>query len=126
MVGSRGCSWHQAPAAQKLDADQESVLKLLHRWRKEAEQAGHPIKRVVVAYEAGRDGFWLARWLEAYVIHPTSIAVSREHRRAKTDRLWAVCVMDPAGKRLKIPIWMLLPECAEITISQRPHLGKQA
>lgn len=50
------------------------------------------IKRIVVAYEAGRDGFWLARWLRArdvelYVIHPTSIAVSREHRRAKTDRL---------------------------------------
>jgi transposase len=46
----------------------------------------------VVAHEAGRDGFWLARWLrargvEAYVIHPASIAVSREHRRAKTDRL---------------------------------------
>src|SRR5262252_9438030 len=77
---------------KKLDADQESLLKLLHRWRKEAEQAGHPIKRVVVAFEAGRDGFWLARWLrshgvEAYVIHPTSIAVSREHRCAKTDRL---------------------------------------
>ena len=35
---------------------------------------------------------WLARWprargIEAYVIHATSIAVSREHRRAKTDRL---------------------------------------
>ena len=46
----------------------------------------------MVAYEAGRDGFWLARWLrargvEAYVIHPSSVAVSREHRRAKTDRL---------------------------------------
>src|SRR4051794_33811364 len=44
------------------------------------------------AFEAGRDGFRLARWLrardvEAHVIHPTSIAVSREHRRAKTDRL---------------------------------------
>ena len=25
--------------------------------------------------------------MEAYVIHPTSVAVSREHRRAKTDRL---------------------------------------
>jgi hypothetical protein len=67
-------------------------VKLLHRWRKEADQAGHPITRVVVAYEAGRDGFWLARWLrmrsvEAYVIHPNSIAVPREHRRAKTDRL---------------------------------------
>jgi transposase len=77
---------------KKLDADQESLLKLLQRWRKEAEQNGHPIQRVVVAYEAGRDGFWLARWLqmhdvEVYVIHPTSVAVSREHRRAKTDRL---------------------------------------
>jgi transposase len=34
----------------------------------------------------------LARWLEArgveaHVIHPSSVAVSREHRRAKTDRL---------------------------------------
>src|SRR5262252_6119352 len=77
---------------KKLDADEESLLKLLHRWRQEAERAGYSIKRIVVAYEAGRDGCWLARWLrvrgmEAYVIHPTSIAVSREHRRAKTDRL---------------------------------------
>src|ERR1700756_721975 len=77
---------------KKLDADEGSLLKLLHRWRKEADQAGHPIRRVVVAFEAGRVGFWLARWLrtrgvEAYVIHPNSIAVSREHRRAKTDRL---------------------------------------
>src|SRR5467141_878229 len=36
--------------------------------------------------------FWLARWLrardiEAHVIHASSVAVSREHRRAKTDRL---------------------------------------
>ena len=77
---------------KKLDADEEGLLKFLHRWRHEAAQAGREIKRIVVAYEAGRDGFWLARWLrgcdvEAYVIHPTSIAVSREHRRAKTDRL---------------------------------------
>jgi transposase len=77
---------------KRLDADEAALLKLLHRWRNEAGQAGRQIKRIVVAYEAGRDGFWLARWLrvrgvEAYVIHPTSIAVSREHRRAKTDRL---------------------------------------
>jgi transposase len=55
-------------------------------------QAGRSIKRIALAYEAGRDGFWLARWLrahqiEAYVIHPASVPVSREHRRAKTDRL---------------------------------------
>ena len=77
---------------KKLDADEAALLKLLHRWRHEASAAGREIKRIVVAYEAGRDGFWLARWLrardvEAYVIDPASIAVSREHRRAKTDRL---------------------------------------
>jgi transposase len=77
---------------KKLEPDQEALLRLLRRWQDEAAKAGRTITRIAVAYEAGRDGFWLARWLrargvEAYVIHPTSIAVSREHRRAKTDRL---------------------------------------
>jgi transposase len=77
---------------KKLEPNGDALLRLLQRWRDEATKAGRTLKRVVVAYEAGRDGFWLARWLrergvEAYVIHPTSVAVSREHRRAKTDRL---------------------------------------
>ena len=77
---------------KKLVVDESALLKLLHRWRQEAEQAGHRIERIAVAFEAGRDGFWLARWLkgrgiEAHVIHASSVAVSREHRRAKTDRL---------------------------------------
>jgi transposase len=77
---------------KKLAADETALLQLLYRWRDEATKAGRTIDRIAVAYEAGRDGFWLARWLrgrgiEAYVIHPTSVAVSREHRRAKTDRL---------------------------------------
>src|SRR5271166_4400407 len=77
---------------KKIAADESALLKLLHRWREEAVKAGHRIKRIAVAFEAGRDGFWLARWLrardiEAHVIHASSIAVSREHRRAKTDRL---------------------------------------
>jgi transposase len=77
---------------KKLAADAEDLLRLLHRWRAEAIKAGRTITRLVVAFEAGRDGFWLARWLrgrgiEAYVIHAASVAVSREHRRAKTDRL---------------------------------------
>src|SRR5215470_6215230 len=50
---------------KKLDPDEEALRKLLHRWRNEAGQAGRDIKRIVVAYEAGRDGFWLARWLQA-------------------------------------------------------------
>src|SRR5450631_2507056 len=77
---------------KKLAVDESALLKLLHRWREEAAKAGHRIKRIAVAFEAGRDGFWLARWLkardiEAHIIHASSVAVSREHRRAKTDRL---------------------------------------
>ena len=77
---------------KKLEPDPEALLRLLRRWRDEAARAGRAATRLAVAYEAGRDGFWLARWLrargiEAHVIHPTSVAVSREHRRAKTDRL---------------------------------------
>ncbi|MGY4286304.1 transposase [Bradyrhizobium sp. LM2.7] len=77
---------------KKLAVDESALLKLLHRWREEAAKAGHRIKRIAVAFEAGRDGFWLARWLrardiEAHVIQASSVAVSREHRRAKTDRL---------------------------------------
>jgi transposase len=77
---------------KKLAADENELLKLLERWRAEAEKAGHKINRIAVAFETGRDGFWLARWLrargiEAHVIHAASVAVSREHRRAKTDRL---------------------------------------
>ena len=77
---------------KKIAVDESVLLKLLHRWREEAEKAGHTIKRITVAFEAGRDGFWLARWLmardvEVHVIHTSSVAISREHRRAKTDRL---------------------------------------
>ncbi len=77
---------------KKIEPDREALLGLLRRWRDEAARAGRTVRRIAVAFEAGRDGFWLARWLrsrdvEAHVIHPTSVAVSREHRRAKTDRL---------------------------------------
>jgi hypothetical protein len=77
---------------KKLEPSPERLLAMLHRWRDEAVRDGRNITRIVLAFEAGRDGFWLARWLErrgveAHVIHPSSVAVSREHRRAKTDRL---------------------------------------
>ena len=77
---------------KKMAPDEAALLRLLHRWRDEAIQGGRRITRIAVALEAGRDGFWLARWLaehgiEAHVIHSGSVAVSREHRRAKTDRL---------------------------------------
>ena len=77
---------------KKLEPDEAALLRLLQRWRDEAAKSGCIIDRITVGYEAGRDGFWLARWLEGHgiethVIHSSSVAVSREHRRAKTDRL---------------------------------------
>jgi len=77
---------------KKIAPDPELLLRLLYRWRDEAIKAGKEITRISVGYETGRDSFWLARWLrargiDAHVIHATSVAISREHRRAKTDRI---------------------------------------
>ena len=80
-------------AMKKMSVDEAELLSQLHRWRDEAEKRLEcRVSRICVAYEAGRDGFWLARFLrasgiEAHVMHSTSIPVNRDHRRAKTDRL---------------------------------------
>src|SRR5438128_1353508 len=97
LIGGRVPGVNRSPL-RKLDPDPEMLVARLHRWRDEAIQAGRTITRIAVAYEAGRDGFWLARWLrargiETYVIHPTSIPVKRDHRRAKTDRLDTALLM---------------------------------
>ena len=72
--------------------DVAGVLKQLDLWKQEAAQGGHIITRVVLTYEAGRDGFWIARHLiahgiEVHIMHPASIPVERKKRRCKTDRL---------------------------------------
>src|SRR5260370_9996383 len=77
---------------KNLSCNPHGLLPQIERWRAEAVKAGDEIKRIVVAFEAGRDGAWLARFLrdpgiEAYVIHAASIPVPREHKRPKTDRL---------------------------------------
>src|SRR5437588_4236461 len=48
---------------QKLEPSPERLLAVLHRWRNEAVGAGRTIMRIALAFEAGRDGFWLARGL---------------------------------------------------------------
>jgi len=68
------------------------LSELLGKMTERAATQGKTVGRVVLAYEAGRDGFWLARYLEArgievYVIQPSSVLVDRRARRAKTDGL---------------------------------------
>jgi transposase len=72
--------------------DGPGLLALLAKLRGTAEQRlGRPV-RVVVIQEAGLDGFWLHRFLEAngiesHVVDPASIAVDRRKRRRKTDAI---------------------------------------
>ncbi|MFD1984517.1 hypothetical protein ACFSOZ_18140 [Mesorhizobium newzealandense] len=61
---------------KKLEPDPIALLRLVERWRDEAVKVGNAIERIALAFEAGRDGFWLARWLErrgieVHVVHST-------------------------------------------------------
>src|SRR3546814_9450588 len=76
---------------RRLDPrDMAGLLRSLERWKSEAGAAGRTIDRVVLTYEAGRDGFWIARALQARgigvpVVHPASVPVPRrseEHTSA--------------------------------------------
>jgi transposase len=84
-------AWRDKMSKHSVDAgDGAALLDRLARLRMEAEQRLGTPARVVVIQEAGLDGFWIHRLLEAggiesHVVEPASIAVPRRHRRAKTD-----------------------------------------
>ena len=72
--------------------DMAGLLQQIERWKAEAGRAGRTVRRTVLTYEAGRDGFWIARYLVAHgievqIMHPASIPVERRGRRVKTDRI---------------------------------------
>lgn len=72
----------------------EQLVALLEEARHKAAAT-----RVVVVYEAGQDAFWIARALqirgfEVLVVDPASIPVQRYARRAKTDRLDAIMLLE--------------------------------
>ena len=87
-----------APGSEKMSkystvgGDGAALLGLLRRLQVRAERlAGGPV-HIVVIQEAGLDGFWVHRLLEAngiesHVVDPASIAVPRRRRRAKTDAI---------------------------------------
>jgi transposase len=74
-----------APSADALEAAVEG-------YRRRATAGGQIVERVILVYEAGYGGFWLARWLKAHgvevhVIQPSSVPVERKKRRAKSDNI---------------------------------------
>lgn len=89
---------HEKPAIRTVSAETpnhrlqeaiEEIERIKTRWQLEADV------RTVVVYEAGQDGFWIARALtgrgiDTLICDPASIPVERHARRAKTDRLDAI------------------------------------
>src|SRR6202521_2500382 len=73
-----------------LEACGDGLASFVERLKARCAAAGGKIPRVILTHEAGRDGFWLARFLarrgiEVHVIQPSSLPVDRRARRAKTD-----------------------------------------
>jgi transposase len=73
-----------------LGASGKELATLIERLEARCGATGHPIARVILTHEAGREGFWLARFLmrrggEVHVMQPSSLPVDRRARRAKTD-----------------------------------------
>ena len=86
--GQRAASQHTLEAG-----DVGGLLKLIEKAKKRCGLQG--ALKVMSCYEAGRDGFWLHRWLLEQGIHnvlvdSSSIEVNRRARRAKSDGLDAV------------------------------------
>lgn len=72
--------------------DHAGLLELIEKVRRRAAEKLGSVLRVMSCYEAGYDGFWLHRLLEAagivnFVFDPASIAVEQRSRRTKTDRI---------------------------------------
>jgi transposase len=82
----------QTSRYQVKACDAKALLELIDRVRSRmARELGRPVE-VMSCYEAGYDGFWLHRVLEAHGIHnhvldPASLQVNRRARRPKTDRI---------------------------------------
>jgi transposase len=105
-------------AAGDLRGLEQEIERARQRWGV-AEGA-----RVVSCYEAGRDGFWLHRFLLSRgisntVVDSSSIEVNRRSRRAKTDRL-------DAQKLLKLLIRHDLGEEKVWSVVRVPSVEQEA
>ena len=88
-----------SPGSEKMSrhtvvgGDISALLVCLAGLRDKAQARQGQFYPMVVIQEAGLDGFWIDRvlnretWIESHVVDAASIAVSRRHRRAKTDRI---------------------------------------
>jgi len=116
---------------RKIDSRDGKALLGQIAWAREklGLEAGY---RVVSCYEAGRDGFWLHRFLEAngvenLVVDSASIEVNRKKRRAKTDRIDVVALLDLLARHLAgsvKPVWSVV-RVPSVEDEDRRHLHRE-
>ncbi len=84
---------HDNPSLHPIKGgDADGLMAKLDAARHRLAKVSGRVPKVILCYEAGYDGFWLARFLEArgvdcLVMDPASLQVSRHARRVKTDRI---------------------------------------
>jgi transposase len=92
IVAAQVPGLRQKGVKQQLAPRADALMAAIEGYKRRAAAAGMAVDRVIVAYESGGSGFWLARWLqqrgvEVYVMQPSSVPVDRRMRRAKSDRI---------------------------------------
>jgi transposase len=121
----------QTPLRRKIDSRDGNALLKQIGWAK--QQLGLAADaRVVSCYEAGRDGFWLHRFLEAHgvenlVVDSASIEVNRRKRRAKTDRVDLMALLDLLARHLAgsaKPVWSVA-RVPSVEDEDRRHLHRE-
>lgn len=121
-----GSATRANPTVISVDASSlwERLQQLLRRlWEFKRRWGLAENCRVAVIYEAGQDGFWIARALQAeglqvIVVDPASVPVARHARRAKTDRLDALKLLEVLrawlrGERSELRVLHIPSEDAE-------------
>src|ERR671932_573424 len=92
VVAAQVPGLRQKGVKQQLAPCADALMAAVEGYKRRAAAAGMAVDRVIVTYESGGSGFWLARWLqqhgvEVYVIQPSSVPVDRRMRRVKSDRI---------------------------------------
>ena len=121
----------QTPLRRKIDSRDGNALLKQIGWAKQRLGLAADA-RVVSCYEAGRDGFWLHRFLEAHgvenlVVDSASIEVNRRKRRAKTDRVDLMALLDLLARHLAgsaKPVWSVV-RVPSVEDEDRRHLHRE-
>jgi len=133
LAGVQSTRQERASRHKLAAGDAAGLWRVLERERTRLQRSGCGVARIVTCYEAGRDGFWLQRYLasqgaESLVVDPASIEVNRRARRAKSDGLdvdgqLRVLISYDAGERHRCRM-VVVPSVAEED-ARRPGRERQ-